>query len=147
MRVTFEIDDDVSDRLEELAAVDLPEARREMVDEAIRAALRDTVEFNPVDTGRSRSAWVAALAQLGGAPPAGWRGPKPQAGAIAEGASLGAAEAYDETDRSERAASNAVRYVPFLEYGTSRMSPFAMARRALRGVRQRAGMWFRFPRG
>lgn len=145
MQLTIEIDDQVSARLQELAESDLPESRRRLVQDATREALQRTIEMNPVDTGRSRAAWVAALTQAGGSPPPGWRGPHPQGGAIAQGASLGGLEPSDEGDTTSLTARNQVQYVAFLEYGTSRMSPFAMVRRALAFTQQRVRSLFRFP--
>lgn len=145
MRLVIEIDDQVSAKLDELAEEGLPKARRRLVQDAMREALGRTIELNPVDTGRSRAAWATALTQAGGNPPPGWRGPRPEAGAIAEGAALGELIDEDDGDVTSMTAANAVRYVTFLEYGTSRMAPFAMLRRALAAVQGRVRALFRFP--
>lgn len=147
MRLVIEIDDQSSEKLEALAEDELPEARRRLVQDVTREALTRTIELNPVDTGRSRAAWAAALTQAGGSPPPGWRGPRPEGGAIAEGAALGELVGEDDGDVTSMTAANAVRYVTFLEYGTSRMAPFAMVRRALSVVQQRVRALFRFPQG
>lgn len=51
-----------------------PEARRDMVESAVRQTLFNTIRGNPVDTARSRASWVQSLERLGGTPPAGWPG-------------------------------------------------------------------------
>ena len=145
MRVRFEIEDRVSERLEQAAGRELSEARRRMVDDAMRAALSETIERNPVETGRSRAAWAGALRQLGGEAPADWGGAAPDGAAIAEGAARGALERNDHESMTTVSASNGVRYIGFLEYGTRKMAPFAMVRRALLSVQQHVGRWFEFP--
>jgi hypothetical protein len=66
--------------------------------------------------------------------------------AIAAGTRLGSVERGEQESMTEAAATNAVRYVKYLEYGTSKMAAFAMVRRALASVQQQVGRWFRFPR-
>jgi hypothetical protein len=146
MRVRFEIEDRVSPRLEQAAARELSEARRRMVEDAMRAALSETIQRNPVETGRSRAAWGAALRQLGSEVPADWGGASPNGAAIAEGAARCSLERNDHESTTTVSASNGVRYVGFLEYGTRKMAPFAMVRRALLGVQQQVARWFEFPR-
>ena len=145
IRLRIEVDERVSQRFEELSRDDLDDARREMVEDAMRQTLGDIIRLNPVDTARSRAAWAASLAQLGTSPPEGWQGPHPDAGAIAEGAGLGVLEMVDGESQSTATAANAVHYVPYLEYGTSRMAPFAMVRLALLRMQQAVGALFRFP--
>jgi len=145
MRVRFEIEDRVSERLEGAAGRELSEARRRMVEDAMRAALIETMQRNPVETGRSRAAWGAALRQLGGEAPADWGGASPNAAAIAEGAARSVLERNDHESTTTVSASNGVRYIGFLEYGTRKMAPFAMVRRALLSVQQQVGRWFQFP--
>jgi hypothetical protein len=145
MNIRIEIDERVSQRFDELSRDKLREARRDMVEEALRQTLGDTIRVNPVDTGRSRAAWVSALRQLGASPPDGWQGSHPDAGAISQGAGRGLLEIADEESRSAASAVNAVDYVGYLEYGTSRMAPFAMARQALLRVQQSVAALFHFP--
>lgn len=109
--------------------------RRQAVEETFRELLAETIRLNPVETARSRAAWVAALEQLGGLPPAGWQGPQPTG--ESEGRGLGRLDHDDGADVTDIAATNGVRYVPFLEYGTQRMAPFGMVRRALSRARHR----------
>ena len=145
MRMRVEIDDQVSARLEQAAGRELTDARRRLIEQALQQALSDTLQWNPVDTGRSRAAWAAALAQAGGEAPADWRGPHPQGAAIAEGAACGSTARADGESTTALSAQNSVAYVSFLEYGTRRMAPFAMVRRALLAAQQQLGRWFEFP--
>ena len=145
MRLRVEIEDRASARLESLAGRELTDARRRLIEQAMREALADTLRGNPVETGRSRAAWAAALQQAGGEAPAEWRGPHPDAGAIAEGAARGSLTRSDGESTTDLSADNRVRYVGFLEYGTWRRAPFAMVRRALVRVQQQLSQWFEFP--
>jgi hypothetical protein len=142
MDIKVQVDDRVSGRLRELIDQDLPESRRDLVQDAMREALSQVAKLNPVETGRSRAAWVVALEQFGGGPVAA----QGVAAAIAEGARLGSVERGEQESITEAAATNAVRYVKYLEYGTSKMGAFAMVRRALASVQQQVERWFRFPR-
>lgn len=135
MRIILEWRNDASPRLRRLADARLPAVRREAVEETFREMLAETIQLNPVETARSRAAWAAALEQLGGTPPAGWRGPRPTA--ESEGRGLGRLHRNDGPDVTEVAAANGVRYVPFLEYGTRRTAPRGMVRRALSRARRR----------
>lgn len=141
MRVTVTVEDEVSANLERFVQSRLPEARLEMVEEAARLALTETIRANPVDTARSRAAWVASLEQLGGVPPADWRGPHPTADDEGRGQAM--LTQQHERDVTEIVAGNLVEYVPFLEYGTSRMRPFGMVRRALGRLRPLVAALFR----
>jgi hypothetical protein len=111
MRMRVEIDDQVSERLERAAGRELTDARRRLIEQAMQQALRDTLQWNPVDTGRSRAAWAAALQQAGGAGPADWRGPHPQGAAIAEGAVRGSVARVDGESTTVLSAQNSVVYV------------------------------------
>lgn len=135
MRIDVSLADTASPALRELVRRTLPERRRTAVEATLADALADTIQTNPVDTARSRAAWVTSLEQLGGRPSAGWQGPQPTG--EAEGRSAGALARQHDRDSSSAAATNAVAYVPFLEYGTSRMGPFAMVRRSLQLARDR----------
>lgn len=138
MRIEFQIEGRGVSLLRELARSRVPEARRRMVVQGMQATLERTMALNPVDTGRSRAAWQAALAQLQGGNTSGGGG-----GPVAEGAALGWAAQEHGERTSEVSATNGVSYVPFLEYGTSRMAPFQMVRRSLAVVRGMIAAWFR----
>jgi hypothetical protein len=137
MRISYQVTNEASRRLREIAANDAPEARTHLADEALRGALARIIATHPVRTGRSRAGWQAALDQFGGgtASRGGLRG----AGAAMSSAGFGGegfAQRDDDAETTTVSASNTVPYVPFLEYGTSRMAPFAMVRRALAEVQQ-----------
>ncbi len=138
MRLVLRIDDFYRRRLRDLANYQIPDARRRMVERGLEATLEQTIELNPVETGRSRAAWQRALAELRGAQQAGGI----PSGPVAEGWSLGSLELDHQAHTTSGSAVNAVSYVPFLEYGTSRMQPFQMVRRSLAAVRSVIGEWF-----
>ena len=133
LRLEVTMDDELTPRLERLVRQRLAAARNAVVQQAAERVLADTIFANPVDTARSRAAWVAALEQLGGTPPAQWRGESPTA--EAEGRALGTGTRQEDRDTTEIRATNDVEYVPFLEYGTRQMAPVGMVRRSLSGVR------------
>jgi hypothetical protein len=139
VRLDIKIDGDAAKTFRDLAEQRVPKARLEMTRQAMQAALESTMNLNPVRTGRSRAAWAAALAALGGgsSAQAGLSGP------TAEGAALGSLAQSQSDDTTEIAATNAVRYVPFLEYGTTKRAAVGMVRRSLAIVRQKVGDWFR----
>src|SRR6187399_2601443 len=66
MRINVQIDGDGLRRLKDLAEYQLPDARRRMVERGMEATLESTIQLNPVETGRSRAAWKAALDELRG---------------------------------------------------------------------------------
>lgn len=109
-------------------------SRRQFVERLLRDTLARVIPLTPVDTGRSRAAWVNALEQLGGSPPPGWQGETPTD--VDTGRNRGHIERHDAQDVSDILAVNEVDYVHFLEYGTSQQSPHAMARRALSQTHQ-----------
>lgn len=135
MRIHIEIIDNVTSAARRFVSATLPQRRREAVESALRETLAEVIVLNPVETARSRAAWVGSLEELGGTAPANWQGPHPTQDA--EGRTAGRLIRQHEPDTSSVSASNAVSYVPLLEYGTSRLSPFAMARRALWLTRER----------
>ena len=135
MRISLNIEDGIRERLRALQSEALPELRQQAVEETMRETLVDIIRLNPVDTARSRAAWVNALEQLGGIAPAGWQGPHPTEEHT--GRSLGQATQQDDRDQTAVAAVNAVDYVPLLEYGSRRTAPVGMVRRALQAARQR----------
>ncbi|MCA9079316.1 MAG: hypothetical protein KDA58_02105, partial [Planctomycetaceae bacterium] len=105
-------------RLEQLAHTDLPAARMRLTQDLLDKTLRQTADLNPVRTGRCRAAWLKAREHM---------------------------TFTESPDSTSAAATNAVPYVTHLEYGTSRMRPFAMLRRALAQVRQHVSRLFRLP--
>ncbi|MCA9040456.1 MAG: hypothetical protein KDA65_08925 [Planctomycetaceae bacterium] len=115
----------------------LPEGRRELVEDLARSGLKETIELNPVETGRARAGWVASLLRLGGVPSAGWSGGRSEDGALTDGRNAGSLSRLESKDQIEIRAKNEVEYINYLEYGTRKMSPFAMVRRALWKVSQR----------
>lgn len=141
MHMEIRMRGDAATRLRQLAGKQLASARTNLVREAMVEALQATIENNPVATGRSRAAWVVALEELGGTPPAGWEGTAPRG--TEEGRQLGSLSQDESADQSSVAATNAVHYVTFLEYGTSRKAPVAMARRGLLRAARRLAEWFR----
>ena len=66
MRISVQIDGEGLRRLKDLAEYEVPDARRRMVERGMEATLESTIQLNPVETGRSRAAWKAALDQLRG---------------------------------------------------------------------------------
>jgi hypothetical protein len=138
MRIQVQIDGGDLRRLKDLAEYQVPDARRRMVDRGMEATLESTIRLNPVETGRSRVAWQAALDQLRGeASDVSIAG-----GPIGEGAGQGSLDHRHDKTTTTASARNAVSYVPFLEYGTSRMAPFQMVRRSLAAVRNVIAGWF-----
>ncbi len=135
MRIDVLVTDSLTPAIRQFASRQLPQRRDAATESTLRDTLTDVVRLTPVETGRSRAAWVASLEELGGRPPAGWQGPQPT-GEV-EGRSAGQLTRQYTQDTSEAVAENRVAYVPFLEYGTSRMSPFAMVRASLVQARQR----------
>lgn len=110
---------------------DLPKQRNELTRQTARDTLTQVIERNPVDTGRSRSAWVAALEDLDGTPPKNWQGPNPHADAIRQGAKEGDVQESQSRHQTQIVITNSVPYVAHLEYGTRRMRAFRMVRQAL----------------
>ncbi len=141
MNIEFQVEGDAAERIRDLASAPLASARRELIHQAGIQCLQAIVEANPVETGRSRSAWVAALEQLGGSAPAG--GEADGTVGVSEGRGQGQAELADDGQISHVKASNQVSYVPYLEYGTSKMAPFAMVRKSLLQLRTTLASLFR----
>ncbi len=138
MRISVQIDGGDLQRLRDVAEYRVPEARRRMVEQGMETTLESTIQLNPVETGRSRAAWKAALDQLHGAS----FGAAASSGPIAEGTASGSLDHQHDSGTTTLSATNAVTYVPFLEYGTSRMAPFQMVRRSLAAVRGVITSWF-----
>lgn len=140
MQIRVHLDRDAARRLRERAQRDLPRSRRQLVEESLTSALQQIIETHPVETGRSRAAWEAALSQAtaGGASSEGGP-PRGRAGGSREGRLT----VYDGGDITEASATNSVAYVPFIEYGTRRSAPRAIVRRALARLVQRIRRGFR----
>lgn len=119
------------ERLDRLRARRLPEWRRQLTESISREVLRRTIAHNPVDTGRSRSAWVTGLAQLGGTAPPGWKGPHPEPAAVSEGTELASVSQTESATQNEVRVSSGVDYVNFLEFGTRRTAPVEMVGQSL----------------
>lgn len=128
MKLTIELTGDAADSLRERARTKLPVERRDLVERLLRRSLSQIVIENPVDTGRSRAAWARVLEQLGGFVP-GWQGR--DAIAMREGSRSGKLAIVESAQSTTASATNSVKYIPFLEYGTHRSAPVAMVRRAL----------------
>jgi len=115
----------------------VPVNRRKLSADISRQVLEEVVQRNPVETGRSRAAWMVSLQELGGVPPLGWQGTDTNSEALSEGREKSGLSSSENKHQSEVRASNSVPYVPFLEYGTRKMSAFAMVRRSLAYVKSR----------
>lgn len=135
LNIRTEIDSTAAtERLDKLRTKDVPDHRQQLTRNVMREVLRRTIARHPVDTGRSRAAWSAALTQLGGTPPAGR--PGNDAEAIAEGTeSVEVTQTHTPT-ASQIEVTNEVDYEPLLEFGTRNMSPFHMVERAITDTRQ-----------
>ncbi|HWL09536.1 MAG TPA: hypothetical protein VNQ76_14095 [Planctomicrobium sp.] len=140
MKLTVQVTGEAEQRLHEFHENQVQPACHNLIRNAMIQSLQAIITENPVETGRSRAAWVEALQQLGGIPPAGWEGSHPTA--IDDGRQKGNGTLVDGTAFTQATASNGVDYVRYLEYGTSRISPFAMVRRSLQRQREQlAGMF------
>ena len=131
MKLEFELDSQLRDALEELRDDGVAAARRTLVTDLTREVLQATHDTNPVATGRSQSAWGAALSQLG------------DTGSDAAGNGEGQLELAEDDQVTVISATNSVPYITFLEYGTSKMPPFAMLRSSLAAVLGRISQLFR----
>jgi hypothetical protein len=132
MNITIEVDARrAREALLDLRRRRVPRWRRRLTEHVAREVLRRTIQKNPVETGRARSAWAAALEQLGGVPPAGWQGGQADRGAISEGADAQSTTVVDSAENTQIAVENGVEYVVYLEYGTRKMSAFHMAQQSL----------------
>lgn len=103
-------------RLSARSAHSLPPATRSSDSQKL---LQRIAQLTPVDTGRAQSSWLLAAQQLQPETAANTATPDLQ---ITEG-NIGSL--------STITIVNQVPYMPFLELGTSQMSPFAMIRRAI----------------
>lgn len=115
-------------RFRELSATVAPNARRVLVADLQSMTLDQVIGTTPVRTGRAKRAWGSA------------RGAGDGSSSVASGE--GAATARDGSGMSQRTATNSVPYVRYLEYGTRRMAPRAIVRRALERARRAAATLF-----
>ncbi|VAX40672.1 hypothetical protein MNBD_PLANCTO02-2913 [hydrothermal vent metagenome] len=113
---------------------DVPRKRNKFMRMLAIRVLQNIIKRNPVESGASRAAWVAALEQLGGTAPVGWQGDSPEAASINEGAKQGEVTINDTRQQTKIEATNNVEYIAYLEYGASNRSPFRMVRQALAEV-------------
>lgn len=86
--------------------------REEVVSSVVGRVLRKIVEYQPVETGRTREVWVGMAAGVGGDD---------------SDVRVVSGEHVTQVDLVNR-----VEYLPFVEYGTSKREPVGMVRRALR---------------
>lgn len=112
----------------------LPARRQTLTQQLAQQVLHQTIQTNPVDTARSRAAWVAPLEQLGGTPPQNWQGPHPNPTAIREGAAASSLTQTQTDHTTTLTVSNSVAYINYLEYGTRQSPPQAMLRRSLNTI-------------
>lgn len=131
MSLQIEIEDNLTDAIKRFIENELPTARQELVNEIAADVLSNTADANPVATGRSQAAWLAAAQQLsGGGSPDG----------------EGSITTSHEEATTLVTATNHVPYVSSLEYGTSKAAPVAMLRQALTSVTGRIADMFRLRR-
>lgn len=117
----------------------LPQRREQLLASVAQSILAETIQQNPVDTGRSRAAWVAPLEQLGGTPPQGWPGPHPNEKALQEGQQAGSLERQQTESTTDLQVTNAIDYIAYLEYGTEKTAPQSMLRKAINKALQTLG--------
>lgn len=130
MQIRIEMDELVAE-IKQYRLKKMPDSRKTLIENSSREALKQVIQLNPVETGRSRSAWVASLQELGGTPPPGWQGESYEPDAIEEGRASAELSRMENRHQSEIKAVSRVNYVAFLEYGTWKMTAFAMARKSL----------------
>jgi hypothetical protein len=130
----IEVSNPVSARLRELRQGILPQARRQMINSLAREALLRTSELTPIRTGRTRDSWLQAAQQLD---------PSSLSDSSFNSSREGTATQQQELHSSSVVAGSSVPYVPFLEYGTRHLRPFAMVRRALQAIRPLLRQYFR----
>lgn len=120
MRLNIELDDQGSPAIRQYRDNQVSASRRELVNRLTAEVLRKTAESNPVASGRSREGWSAAAGQLSGQTAL----PNSENGE-------GSLAVHNDRTTTLNVATNHVPYIIYLEYGTSKMPPFAMLRRAL----------------
>lgn len=111
----------------------------QIADIVIRKSAMDIVAETarewPVDTGRSRAAWIAAVSDPPTANYAGNR-EKNIPGGVVVADSL---KTKSESGNFSITVTNPVNYAPFIEYGTVNVAPRGHLQRAIRIVRTDAG--------
>lgn len=138
MKVEINLDDEVSPQLRVLLRNKVPTARKQMETRIAGDVLSQTADSNPVQTGRSRAGWLAAAGSIGS---------NLDDGAILPtGEGEGSATLSEDEQVTSIRATNEVPYIAYLEYGTSRMAPFAMLRQSLARVISRIQQYFQLSR-
>jgi hypothetical protein len=111
--------------------------RRRLVSGLADALRRRAAELTPVRTGRARRGWGAEDAALGQGSPTP-AGPAGDGELLSSGEASTGGESSTRTEESGAVTSteieNRVPYIGYLEYGTRRVKPRAMVRRALSEV-------------
>lgn len=111
--------------------------RRRLVSGLADALRRRAAELTPVRTGRARRGWGAEDAAPGQGSPTPARVPVDE-GAFSTGEASSGRESSTQTEESGAVTSveieNRVPYIGYLEYGTRRVQPRAMVRRAMSEV-------------
>ena len=118
IRVTARVGGEAASRLRSHAATTAVAARVALADRLAEKTKADAAEGTPVDTGRLRRAWQDAEVV-----------------------------ADDGGSVSSRRATNSVPYVGYVEYGTRRMAPRLVVRRAIQKAAAAAATLFRFGGG
>ncbi|MEZ5943799.1 MAG: hypothetical protein R3C18_20580 [Planctomycetaceae bacterium] len=132
--IKLKLDQDALSHIAEIRDQKLPRALQNLTRDLMREGLEKIRNETPVDTGRAQAGWASAQ-QLSDSE---------TGGSISNATAEGELTEQATGQSSSLTATNFVPYVPFLEYGTTRMRPFAMIRRALQELRQRVGQLFHF---
>ena len=127
MKIDIKIDAATEDSLRHLIDKGIPESRKRLVTEVAANVVEKTAADNPVRSGRSRAGWQAALEQIASGPVA------MDTDRVAQGGEGRSTTTHDQTTTLVT-STNTVPYIAFLEYGTSKMAPFAMLRQSLAAV-------------
>jgi hypothetical protein len=98
-------------------------SRRAVCLKLFSSVIKDT----PVDTGRARNSWLTSV----GTPATGTTNPNNKAGADALAGISGSLGKLTDTVY----LTNNVEYIGHLEYGTTKMAPFAMVRRNIERIK------------
>lgn len=131
--ISFSVEQEsLQNELSSVQGQKIPDWRQACMRQLAKRILKQIIFRNPVDTARSRAAWVQALEDLGSNAPVGWQGDTVEQAAVAEGREQGSAAVSETDETTEITATNGVDYVPLLEYGTSQSAAFQMVQQSLR---------------
>ncbi len=130
MKLEFTIDTGILQEIDTWTNDLLPQKRQELIKKSMQSTLADILQNTPVETGRTKNAWQQAANSASSETGTG--------NAKSEGTST---TSHGE-DITEATATNAVPYISYLEYGTSKMPPFATIRNALLNVRLSVASYF-----